>query len=50
MPVLMIALVALVAFGLIGCLLAAAVLCETKAANRSAATRPNKGSAAKPAA
>jgi hypothetical protein len=49
MRVLMIALVALVAFGLIGFLLAAAVLCETKAANRAAATRPGKVSTARPA-
>jgi len=34
MPILMIALIALVAFGLIGFLLAAAVVCESKNATR----------------
>ena len=34
MPILMLALIALAAFGLIGFLLAAAVICESKAANR----------------
>ena len=35
MPILMIALIALVAFGLIGFLLAAAVVCESKNATRN---------------
>ncbi len=34
MPILMLALIALAAFGLIGFLLAAAVICESKAASR----------------
>jgi hypothetical protein len=34
MPILMLALIALAAFGIIGFLLAAAVICESKAANR----------------
>ena len=49
MPILMIALIALVAFGLIGFLLAAAVVCESKNATRNdQASR--KASASKPAA
>jgi hypothetical protein len=34
MPILMLALIALAAFGLIGFLLAAAVICESKSARR----------------
>jgi hypothetical protein len=40
MPILMIALIALAAFGLIGFLLAAAVICESKAASRADARIP----------
>ena len=47
MPILMLALVALAAFGLIGFLLAAAVICESKAATRQ---KDLQGPAGKPVA
>ncbi len=40
MPILMVALIALAAFGIIGFLLAAAVICESKAASNRADERP----------
>lgn len=40
MPILMVALIALAAFGIIGFLLAAAVICESKAACNRADERP----------
>ena len=49
MPILMLALIALAAFGLIGFLLAAAVICESKAANRNRDV-PRQGSVGKSAA
>lgn len=49
MPILMLALIALAAFGLIGFLLAAAVICESKAASRRRDV-PHQGPAGKSAA
>jgi hypothetical protein len=49
MPVLMIALFALAAFGLIGFLLLAAVLCEPKQANDSGRRKPGAESIRRPA-
>ena len=51
MPILMIALIALAAFGLIGFLLAAAVICESKAAaTRAGARTPTNAPSGKHAA
>jgi hypothetical protein len=50
MPILMIALIALAAFGLIGFLLLAAALCEPKAAKLSGPQQPGSRPAGKPAA
>jgi hypothetical protein len=50
MPILMVALIALAAFGLIGFLLAAAVVCESKTAKHAGAHQSSTGSASKPAA
>jgi hypothetical protein len=49
MPILMIALLALAAFGLSGILLAAAVLSEPKKAKGPGRPEPGKGSVGKPA-
>ena len=49
MPILMLALIALAAFGIIGFLLAAAVICESKAAARHKDV-PYQGPAGKSAA
>ena len=46
MPILMLALIALAAFGLIGFLLAAAVICESNAASRNTEV-PHQGPAGK---
>jgi hypothetical protein len=48
MPILMVALIALAAFGLIGFLLAAAVVCESKTASHADLQPPSKAAAAKP--
>lgn len=50
MPILMIALIALVAFGLIGFLLAAAVLCESKKNAAANSRQPDRVSSGKPVA
>jgi hypothetical protein len=50
MPILMLALVALAAFGLIGFLLAAAVICESKTASRADAQQSGHGPVSKSAA
>ena len=49
MPILMLALIALAAFGLIGFLLAAAVICESKTASRHSDV-PHRDPAGKSAA
>lgn len=49
MPILMLALIALAAFGIIGFLLAAAVICESNAANRHSDV-PHQGPTGKSAA
>jgi hypothetical protein len=50
MPILMLALVALAVFGIIGFLLAAAVICESRTASRADARQPGHGPVGKSAA
>ena len=50
MPILMLAFIALAAFGIIGFLLAAAVICESKTASRAAAEHSKHSPAGKSAA
>jgi hypothetical protein len=50
MPILMVALIALAAFGIIGFLLTAAVLCEPKTPARASGQPSVKGPSSKPAA
>jgi hypothetical protein len=50
MPILMLALIALAAFGIIGFLLAAAVICESRTASRAGARHSGHGPVGKSAA
>jgi hypothetical protein len=50
MPILMLALIALAAFGIIGFLLAAAVICESRTASRADAQQSGHGPVGKSAA
>jgi hypothetical protein len=50
MPILMLALIALAAFGVIGFLLAAAVICESRTASRADAQNSGHGPVGKSAA
>jgi hypothetical protein len=50
MPILMLALIALAVFGIIGFLLAAAVICESRTASHADARQPGHGPVGKSAA